>query len=206
VVGTALLLLRGAYRASAEVGTGRWPRASLSDGREIHGKCLGLVGFGVIGQQTAGLARGLGMTVVGHDPAFGAGASVWAQHAVKPLALDALLGTADVVSLHVPLLDSTRNLIDAQKLALMKRDAVLINTARGGIVDEVALARALTAGALGGAALDVFADEPLPEGSPLAGAPNLVLTPHIAGVTAESNARVSSLIAHRVTEILQSSR
>ena len=93
VVGTALLLLRGAYRASAEVGTGRWPRASLSEGREIHGKCLGLVGFGVIGQQTAGLARGLGMTVVGHDPAFGAGASVWAQHAVKPLALDALLGT-----------------------------------------------------------------------------------------------------------------
>ena len=145
------------------------------------------------------------MNVVGHDPAFAADAPVWAQHGVRPMALDALLGTADVVSLHVPLLDSTRNLIDAAKLALMKRHAVLINTARGGIVDEAALARALLAGALGGAALDVFAQEPLPAGSPLASAPNLVLTPHIAGVTTESNTRVSELIAARVTEFLQSS-
>jgi (S)-sulfolactate dehydrogenase len=205
VMGTALLLLRGSYRASEEVGAGRWPRARLSEGREIHGKRLGLVGFGGIGQLTAGLARGLGMVVIGHDPAFCADAPVWAKHTVRPMTLDALLGTADIVSLHVPLLDSTRNLIDAAKLALMKRDAVLINTARGGIVDETALAEALTAGALGGAALDVFTDEPLPAGSPLAAAPNLLLTPHIAGVTAESNTRVSSLIAHRVAEFLQSS-
>lgn len=205
VVGTAMLLLRGGYRATEEVAAGRWPRARLSEGREIHGKCLGLVGFGGIGQLTAGLARGLGMSVVGYDPGFAVDAPVWAQHAVRPLALDALLGTADVVSLHVPLLDSTRNLIDAAKLTLMKRDAVLINTARGGIVDETALAHALLAGALGGAALDVFAHEPLPAGSPLASAPNLLLTPHIAGVTTESNTRVSELIAARVTDFLHSS-
>jgi (S)-sulfolactate dehydrogenase len=131
---------------------------------------------------------------------------VWLQHAVTPLALDALLARADVVSLHVPLVDSTRNLIDAAHLALMRPDAVLINTSRGGIVDEAALARALKAGALGGAALDVFAAEPLAASSPLADAPNLLLTPHVAGVTAESNERVSSLIAQRVAESLQSPR
>ena len=103
----------------------------------------------------------------------------------------------------MPLVDSTRNLIDATRLARMKRDAILINTSRGGIVDEAALARALIGGELGGAALDVFANEPLAAGSPLAGAPNLLLTPHVAGVTAESNARVSSLIAERVAQCLR---
>ena len=203
VVGTALLLLRGAYRATAQVAAGQWPRAQLSAGREIHGKCLGLVGFGGIGQLTARLAQALGMDVVAHDPAFAADAPVFAQYAVEPLALDALLARADVVSLHVPLVDSTRNLIDATRLARMKRDAILINTSRGGIVDEAALARALIGGELGGAALDVFANEPRAAGSPLAGAPNLLLTPHVAGVTAESNARVSSLIAERVAQCLR---
>jgi (S)-sulfolactate dehydrogenase len=204
VIGTALVLLRGAYGATSEVTAGSWPRTRLSSGREIHGKCLGLVGFGGIGQLTARLAQALGMHVVAHDPAFAANAAIYAEHAVEPLALDTLLACADVVSLHVPLVDSTRNLIDATRLARMKRDAILINTSRGGIVDEAALARALGDGSLGGAALDVFATEPLPAGSPLAGAPNLLLTPHIAGVTAESNGRVSSLIAQRVAEYLRS--
>jgi (S)-sulfolactate dehydrogenase len=175
----------------------------LSEGREVHGKCLGLVGFGSIGQLTARLAQALGMSVVAYDPAYSAVAVMWGQHAVEPLALDALLARADVVSLHVPLIDSTRNLIDARRLALMKRSAALINTSRGGIVDESALARALEAGELAGAALDVFAVEPLQAGTPLAAAPNLLLTPHIAGVTVESNVRVSSLIAQRVAEALQ---
>jgi (S)-sulfolactate dehydrogenase len=112
------------------------------------------------------------------------------------------LAEADVVSLHVPLTDETRDLIDATRIAGMKRDAILINTARGGVVDERALADALRAGRIAGAALDVFADEPVAAGSPLAGCPNLVLTPHIAGVTRESNARVSALIAARVAEAL----
>ncbi|HEY5366729.1 MAG TPA: hydroxyacid dehydrogenase [Casimicrobiaceae bacterium] len=203
VMCTAMLLLRGAYVAGTEVAAGKWPRAKLSEGREIGGKCLGLVGFGGIGRLVATLAHALGMRVVAHDPAISAGDPLWAQHAVTPLALDALFAAADVVSLHVPLQDTTRNLVGAERLALMKRDAVLINTSRGGIVDEAALATALKEGRLGGAALDVYAAEPLAAGSPLADAPNLVLTPHIAGVTAESNVRVSCLIAQRVTAALQ---
>jgi len=113
-----------------------------------------------------------------------------------------VLRGADVVSLHVPLTAGTRNLLDASRLAMMKSDAILINTSRGGVVDEAALAAALKAGKLGGAALDVFDPEPLPAGSPLSGAPNLILTPHIAGVTRESNERVSSMIADRVAAVL----
>ena len=107
-----------------------------------------------------------------------------------------------MVSLHVPLTNETTNLIDARRLALMKRDAILINTARGGVVDEAALAQALRDGRLGGAALDVFATEPMLAGSLLADAPNVILTPHIGGVTRESNERVSSLIAERVAQSL----
>ncbi len=117
------------------------------------------------------------------------------EHDVVACELDALLAQSDVVTLHIPLLDTTRNLVDGRRIAGMKSGAVLINTARGGVIDEAALADALRAGRLGGAALDVFADEPLRAGSPLADCPNLILTPHIAGVTAESNERVSALIA-----------
>jgi (S)-sulfolactate dehydrogenase len=113
-----------------------------------------------------------------------------------------VLRGADVVSLHVPFTQSTRHLIDASRIATMKPDAVLINTARGGVVDEAALATALRTGKLAGAALDVFESEPLPSDSPLAGCPNLVLTPHIAGLTRESNARVSAMIADRVAALL----
>jgi (S)-sulfolactate dehydrogenase len=118
------------------------------------------------------------------------------------MALDDVLRTADVVTLHVPLTPETRGLLGTVKLALMKPDAILINTARGGVVDEAALAAALKSGKLGGAALDVFDDEPLPAGSPLAGCPNLILTPHVAGVTRESNVRVSTLIADKVAAAL----
>jgi (S)-sulfolactate dehydrogenase len=108
-----------------------------------------------------------------------------------------------VVSLHVPLVESTRHLFDARRIAAMKRGAVLINSARGGVLDEAAVAAALRSGQLGGAAIDVFESEPLPAGSVFAGCPNLILTPHIAGVSAESNERVSSLIAQRVLEELR---
>ncbi|HEV8501040.1 MAG TPA: hydroxyacid dehydrogenase [Casimicrobiaceae bacterium] len=206
VVGTAMMLLRGAHGASADVAAGRWPRERLSEGREIRGKTLGLVGFGGIGRLTADLARALGMVLVAHDPAIDPNAVLWNDFGTQPLALDELFAVADVVSLHVPLVDSTRNLVDARRLALMKPHAILINTARGGIVDEAALAVALHAGRLGGAALDVFAREPLAAGSPLADAPNVLLTPHVAGVTAESNARVSAMIAERVEQALQARR
>jgi len=131
---------------------------------------------------------------------------VWREAQASALPLEALLAEADVVTLHVPLTAGTRGMIDAAKVARMRAGAVLINTARGGIVDEVALARALRSGRLGGAALDVFEHEPLPAGSPLAGCPNLILTPHIAGVTRESNARVSALIAEQVAAFLAGNR
>jgi (S)-sulfolactate dehydrogenase len=127
---------------------------------------------------------------------------VWNAEGVEPCSFDALLARADVVTLHVPLVAATRHLIDAERLRLMKPGTILINTARGGVVDEAAVAVALQSGRLGGAALDVFEQEPLAGGSPLAGCPNLLLTPHIAGVTAESNTRVSTLIAEQVAAAL----
>jgi (S)-sulfolactate dehydrogenase len=202
VVATAMVLLRGAYLSSSAVADGGWPRALLSEGRESAGKTLGLVGFGGIGRLTAKLAQALGMRVVAYDPMLDANAPVWRETGVACAGLDALLAAADAVSLHVPLADSTRNLMNAARIGAMKRGAVLINTARGGIVDEAALAQALRDGRLAGAALDVFEHEPLPAGSVLAGVPNLILTPHIAGVTKESNERVSALIAELVAERL----
>src|SRR5690606_24505829 len=131
---------------SAEVAAGRWPRARMSQGRETAGKTLGLVGFGGIGQLTAKLAQGLGMRVLASDPVLAADSATWADTGVGRRELDALLAEVDVLSLHVPLTDSTRGLIDAARIARMKPDAVLINTARGGVVDEAALAAALRAG------------------------------------------------------------
>jgi len=113
-----------------------------------------------------------------------------------------VIRSADVLSLHVPLVESTRGLFDAARIASMKPGAVLINTARGGILDEVAVAAALMSGQLGGAAIDVFGTEPLPAAPHFQGCPNLLLTPHVAGLTAEANERVSSLIAGKVLEAL----
>ncbi|MCP3024573.1 hydroxyacid dehydrogenase [Cupriavidus basilensis] len=202
VVTTALMLMRGAYQSHAAMVAGQWPRARLSDGREALGKTLGLIGFGDIGRTTARLALALGMQVVAHDPALPDDHPAWRDAGVVPMTLDALLASADAVSLHVPLVPATRHLIDAGRMRAMKRGAVLINTARGGIVDENALAAALHEGALAGAALDVFEAEPLGGGGVLAHAPNLVLTPHIAGVSLEANARVSMMIAQAVKQAL----
>lgn len=202
VIAAALLLLRGAYDATADVGGGHWPRSALSSGREMHGKTLGLVGFGGIGRLTGSLARALGMRTIGFDPHVAPASRVWTDDRTAPRPFAEVVSDADVVSLHVPLTPATRNLIDAPRIATMKPEAILINTARGGVVDEAAVAAALRAGKLGGAALDVFHHEPLAAGSPLAGCPRLVLTPHIAGVTRESNQRVSALIADKVAAAL----
>ena len=203
VIGTAMALLREAYTRSAETAAGKWPRGALSNGREIAGKTLGLIGFGGIGQLTARLAQGLGVKVVAHDPMFDAQSAVWSATGVERKSLDELLAMSDIVSLHVPLTPETRNLIDAQSLGKMKRASVLINTSRGGILDEAALAAALHSGHLAGAAIDVFDREPLASGNALADAPHAILTPHIAGVTTESNTRVSALIAERVAAHLR---
>ncbi len=203
VIGTAMLLLRGVYQSSSKVAEGGWPRAALSDGREIAGKVLGVVGFGGIGRLAGRLGRALGMRVIGHDPQLQETSSIWVAEQTRGLPLDAVFAQSDVVTVHVPLTRETRGLVGAARLARMKPDAILINTARGGVVDEAEVAAALRAGKLGGAALDVFEREPLPAGSPLADCPNLLLTPHIAGVTRESNERVSSLVADKVAAALR---
>jgi (S)-sulfolactate dehydrogenase len=202
VVGSAMLLLRGVYQSSAAVADGKWPRPALSNGRETAGKTLGLIGFGSIGQLTAKLAMAVGMDVIAFDAMMDGDHPAFGRLGVRCAGLDEVIRTADVVSLHVPLVDSTRNLLDAERIARMKQGAVLVNTARGGIVDELAVASALKAGALGGAALDVFGAEPLPAAPHFAGCPNLILTPHVAGVTAEANERVSFLIADKLLEAL----
>nr|WP_210260302.1 hydroxyacid dehydrogenase [Hongsoonwoonella zoysiae] len=197
VMTAALALLRGAYASGGEVARGGWPRQSLI-GREVSGKVMGLVGYGSIAREVAGRARAFGMDVVAYDPFLPEGDIRW--EGAKSVTLDDLLRSADVVSLHVPLTDATRHIIDAAAVARMKADAVLINAARGGVVEEAALADALKAGRLGGAALDVFEEEPLTAeaGGKFEGLDNIILTPHIAGVTQESNVRVSDLIAETV--------
>jgi (S)-sulfolactate dehydrogenase len=200
VIAALLILLRGAYGATARIAAGEWPRTALT-GREAQGRLLGLVGFGDIARRIVPRAKALGMRVAACDPLVGE--HEVRRQGVEPMALDALIGAADVLSLHVPLTDTTRTLIDARRIAAMRPDAVLINTARGGIVDEAALLEALREGRLGGAALDVFEDEPPEALERFAGVPNLLLTPHIAGVTQESNRRVSALIAERVAAELE---
>ena len=205
VIGTAMMLLRGAYAATQEVIAGAWPRNRLM-GREIAGKRLGLVGFGAIARETARRAAALGMSVSAHDPYVKPGDAAWSQPwgRVEPSSLEALIAGSDVISLHVPLTPETRNLIDADAITRMRPDAILINAARGGVVDEAALAEALRAGRLGGSALDVFDEEPLTaaRGALFAGCPNVVLTPHIAGVTVESNVRVSWVTVENVRKHL----
>jgi len=163
---------------------------------------IGLVGFGNIARVTARKAAAMGMQVLATDTEVPADEPVWKELGVDSCALDDLLERSDVVSLHLPLAESTRGLFGAGRIARMKRGAILVNSARGGIVDEAALVQALREGRLAGAALDVFEGEPLRAGSVLAEAPNLILTPHIAGVTEESNVRVSAVTAAAVARHL----
>lgn len=201
VVTTAAVLLRGAYFMRPQMEAGAWPRAAAGRGREIGGKTLGLVGYGGIARVTAGLAHGMGMAVTAFDPFLDDEDPAWSG--VIPRSLKGLIASSDVISLHVPLTDKTANLIDADAIARMKPGAVLINAARGGVVDEAAVADALRSGHLGGAALDTFADEPLGATHPFADVPNLILTPHIAGVTDEANTRVSEMTARAVASHLR---
>lgn len=201
VLTAVLMLRRRAWSGSAEVMAGGWPRQRMM-GLEVSGATLGLVGFGEIARATATRAAALGMQIAAHDPFVPENDPAW-DGVTRCADLDQLLAMADAVSLHVPLTPGTRNLIDAAALARMKPGAVLVNTARGGVVDEAALAAALRAGGLAGAALDVFDAEPLPAGSALDGAPNLIATPHIAGVTEESNTRISWITVRNVARVLE---
>ena len=198
-----MTLLRGAFLSAAEILDGRWPRAKCV-GRETAGKTLGLIGFGAIARKTAARAGSLGMKVVAHDPYIAAGDPAW-DLVSRMDRLEDLLAASDAVSVHVPLTDDTRHLIDAKAMAKMKKGAVLINSARGGVVDEKAMVEALSTGQLGGAALDVYETEPLTAKAAeiFAGLDNLLLTPHIGGVTLESNVRVSNVTMENVRRVLE---
>ncbi len=206
VIAATLVLVRGAYMATDAVRAGGWPRNALVGG-EALGRRMGLLGYGGIARMVADRARPLGMEVVAYDPHLPADDPAWAgaQRCDSP---DALFAEADVLSLHVPLTEETCGLIGAAQIARLPKGAIVINTARGGIIDEAALAQALREGHIGGAALDVFADEPLSAeaGEIFEGIDNLILTPHVAGVTTEGNVRVSRVTVANVRRALEEDR
>ncbi len=178
---------------------GKWERGKFM-GTEVRGKTLGLLGLGRIGAEVARRARAFDMTVLAYDPFISQERA--AQLGVQPVNLDELLRQADIVSLHVPLIDTTRNLLNAERLAQMKRGAWIINCARGGIVDEAALAEALHSGQIGGAGLDVWAKEP-PTESPLMKAPNLIALPHLGASTEEAQTLTALDVAEGVVDALE---
>ena len=203
VITTALILLRGpAYRSTADVIGGAWDRPKFTSGLELGGKVIGVVGFGSIGQVVAAKASALGMEVIAYDAAMPDDAPAW--DGARRVELAELISVSDVITLHCPLLPETRNLLGAKEFAQMKRGAILINSARGGIVDEVACAAALKSGSLGGAALDTLNKEPIDEAtcSVFSGIENLILSPHIAGVTRESNRRIADVAVANVRRVL----
>ncbi|MGH9379336.1 MAG: phosphoglycerate dehydrogenase [Thermoanaerobaculia bacterium] len=196
-----LALARNVAAADAAMKREEWDRKRFL-GRELQGKILGVVGFGRIGQQVARRAHSFDMQVVAYDPFLDS--SVAERWDVELAALDDVLSRADVVTLHTPLTEQTRNLIDAAALARMRPGALLVNCARGGVVDEEALLAALDEGRLGGAALDVFAVEP-PQSWRLACHPRVVATPHIGAQTKEAQERVATETARMVLAALDGS-
>jgi len=202
VIGAALLLVRGAFSATPRLMAGEWPRERLI-GRQLEGKQLGLLGFGAIGRAVAARARAFEMHVAAYDPGIHHDAPRWRSEA-RRATFEEVAETSDVVSLHLPLTVETRGLFADATLSRMKPGAILINTARGGIIDERALAAALREGRLAGAAIDVFDTEPIDVATAalFAGLENIILTPHIAGVTEEANDRVSMVTARNVLDAL----
>ncbi len=202
VVTGLLVLFRGIMDSTSRIINGEWPRGDFI-GTEVKDKTLGIVGLGSIGRAVAQKVKLLGMRVVGTDVNIEKDDPVWREFNVQYREFSDLVRISDAITMHVPLNNDTKGLFDDYALQNMRKGAILINTSRGGIVDEDALVKYLKNGHLGGAMLDVFESEPLTESRPFAGLPNLILTPHIAGVTVESNRRVSCMIVDQVIEHLK---
>lgn len=201
VMTAILVMMRPVWNASATMtDDGAFPRQFMGQGSEIGGKTLALIGFGGIGRNVAHRAAAMGMHVMAYDPAFQPEPGVDVTEAT----LTECLSAADAISLHMPLTEDTQNMINADTIGQMKRGAVMINTARGGIIDHFALADSLQSGHLRGAAIDVFEDEPpMKESlSMFKGLDNIWLTPHIAGVTREATKRVSWMTVEAVAKHL----
>lgn len=186
-IGLLLALARHLVVHDRQVRAGSWSRQT---GMELAGRRLGIVGYGAVGREVAGIARGIGMEIVATDP--------FVREADVPLVdLETLLTSSDAVTLHAPLTDDTRGMIGAAQLGLMRPEAVLINTSRGGLVDEGALAETLAAGRIRGAAFDAFEREP-PNGSPLLALDNFVASPHAGAATLEAARRTGIAAVHEL--------
>jgi len=200
VIGLMLSMAREIPRADREIRNGNWIKKELM-GTELKGKYLGIVGLGNIGKRLGRLARALNMNIIGYD-VTPIDDEFSKEVGLMKADLDTLLSSADYVSFHVPLLDSTRHMINAEKLKMMKNTARIINTARGGVIDEEALYNSLKEGSLAGAALDVFEVEPA-TGNKLITLPNFIATPHMGAQTKEAQLLAANIIAEKIIQILR---
>ena len=200
VLGLMLSLARQTTRGDRAIRNGQWLKKELK-GTELRGKYLGIIGLGNIGKRLGRLARGLNMNIIGYD-VIPIDEEFSKEVGLMKADLATLLQSSDYVSIHVPLLDSTYHLLDAQKMSTMKKTAKIINTSRGGVVDEDALYDAIKNGTLGGAALDVFEKEPA-LGNKLAELDNVILTPHIGAQTKEAQSLAANVIGEKIIQILR---
>jgi len=200
VLGLMFGLARQIPRGDRGIRNDQWLKKDLK-GTELKGKYLGIVGLGNIGKRLGRLAKGLNMNIIGYD-VIPIDEEFVKDVGLMKADLDTLLQSSDYVSLHVPLLDSTYHMIDAKKLATMKPTARIINTSRGGVIDEEALYDAIKNGKFGGAALDVFETEPA-TGNKLAELDNVILTPHIGAMTKEAQSLAANVIAEKIVQILR---
>ena len=203
-VALMLALARRLLPNHRDAAAGLWRQPQAWTLAPVHGQTLGIVGFGNIGRSVAGKARAFGLRLLAHDPYGDPNAAAELGAALVPLA--DLLAESDYVSLHTPLTPETRHLIGAAELRAMKPTAVLINTARGPVVDEAALVEALASGGIAGAGLDVFEEEPLPADSPLCRLGNVVLTPHVASVSPEAMRRLREEVGQAAADVLRGRR
>jgi D-3-phosphoglycerate dehydrogenase len=198
-VGLMLALARKLPAANSSMHAGKWDKKSLQ-GAELKGKTLGILGLGRIGIEVAKRARGFGLEIIGSDPFVSA--AVARENGIRLVSLDELIAGSDYLTLHVGLTPQTAGVINARSLAAMKKGVRIINCARGELVEDAALVEALKSGQVGGAALDVFIVEP-PKDSPYFGLDNVILTPHIAGSTAEAQEAVGMQIARQIRDYLK---
>ncbi len=194
-----LMLSKRAMQWHGTTSAGDWQGNGLSFGADLLGKTVFIIGLGRIGTHVARLCRAFGMAVLVHDPYID-DAKIAASEAARAESLAAGLAAADFTTLHAPLTDETRAMIDAKALETMPAHACLINVARGGLVDEAALTQALKNDLIAGAGIDVFEQEPTPAGNPLLGHENVILSPHVAGITAESLEGMSRRCAQNVMD------
>ena len=200
VVGLMLSMAREIPRADREIRNGNWIKKEMM-GSELKGKYLGIIGLGNIGKRLGRLARALNMNIIGYD-IVPINEEFSKEVGLMKADLDTLLASSDYVSLHVPLLDSTKHMINAEKLRLMKKTAHIVNTSRGGVIDEEALYNVLKDGNLESAALDVFEIEPA-TGNKLTNLPNFIATPHIGAQTKEAQSLAANVIAEKIIQILR---